>query len=467
MSAVARQPVSTVIEADLCSFQLHMSGVLCSRGTVPSVEVKLVRTSAAKPAEFEGECRTLTSQSPSTLTSCLQSSCTPVHLQPTMILMIDGCGSRPTLKTSHVTFDRRETGKIYTSFPSAREALVSHLVWILLVFAHVVNSGMSLTMELVVTQLQQEIITLNAQVADRTGPVEAIHASNNLATAHVRKGTSSLVDVKGLGRPPAKTKILSSVRRRRGAFFAGVIKKSEMMQEWSAEQVTKITQELINLEFLPTVTNVDRGELNQEFVLQQMDTALMALTSYEANDTVTNSRKNPLEAWRRLQQRYDPTSGGRKRHLLRAIISLGRCSLSELQAGIDRWESYLSRLEKKLKDTLDDEIKLAGLEALVPEELEKHLILNSSRLRTFDDARFKLVTFVDAMFGLRIRDSKPNETRARGHCGPMDVDAINSIASATGKGKGSSNPRDGCFKNGGAHVQSDCNARHTSQRQWR
>ena len=30
------------------------------------------------------------------------------------------------------------------------------------------------------------------------------------------------------------------------------------------------------------------------------------------------------------------------------------------------WESYVSRCEKKLKDKLDDEIKLAGLEALVP-----------------------------------------------------------------------------------------------------
>ena len=29
---------------------------------------------------------------------------------------------------------------------------------------------------------------------------------------------------------------------------------------------------------------------NLEFVLQQMYTALMALTSYEANDTVANSR---------------------------------------------------------------------------------------------------------------------------------------------------------------------------------
>ena len=118
-----------------------------------------------------------------------------------------------------------------------------------------------------------------------------------------------------------------------------------------------------------------------EFVLQQMHTALMALTSYEPNDIVANSRKNPLESWRRLQKRYDPTTGGRKRNFLRTIISLGRCSLLELQGDIERWESYVSRYEKKLMDKLDDEIKLAGLEALVPEELEKHLILNSNHLR--------------------------------------------------------------------------------------
>ena len=117
-----------------------------------------------------------------------------------------------------------------------------------------------------------------------------------------------------------------------------------------------------------------------------MHTALVALTSYEANDTVANSWKNPLDAWRRLQKRYDPTTGGRKRNLLRTIISPGGCSLLELQAGIDRWESYVSCYEKKMKDKLDDEIKLAGLESLVPEELEKHLILNSDRLRTFEDA---------------------------------------------------------------------------------
>ena len=94
----------------------------------------------------------------------------------------------------------------------------------------------------------------------------------------------------------------------------------------------------------------------------------------------------------------------------------------------------MSRYEKKMKDKLDDEIKLAGLESLVPEELEKHLVLNSDRLRTFEDARLEVVTYVEAKFGLRIRDSKPSDTGSRGHSDPMDVDAVNSLSSGKGKG---------------------------------
>ena len=70
----------------------------------------------------------------------------------------------------------------------------------------------------------------------------------------------------------------------------------------------------------------------------------------------------------------------------------------------------------------------------MPEELEKHLILNSNCLRTFEDARLEVATYVEAKFGLRIRDS----TGSRGHSEPMDVDTV-------GKGTGSSSPRDGCF----------------------
>ena len=217
---------------------------------------------------------------------------------------------------------------------------------------------MSMTMEQVVSQLQQEVFNLRAHVAAESGLADAVRAMNNLATARVRKDTPSLTYVKGPGRPKEFTgreEDFQQWSKKTGAFFAGVIRESEMMLEWAAEQPKEIMTTAIDLAFLPTDANKDRGVQNLEFMLQQMHTALMALTSYEANDTVANSRNNPLEAWRRLQNRYDPTNGGRKRNLLRTIISLGRCSLLERQVVTERWESSVSRYEKKMKDKLDDE----------------------------------------------------------------------------------------------------------------
>ena len=138
-----------------------------------------------------------------------------------------------------------------------------------------------------------------------------------------------LIDVKGLGRPKescGKKEDFQQWSKKTEAFFAGVIKESEMMLEWAAEQPTDITTTAIDLEFLPTDTNEDGGVQNlEEFMLQQMHTALMALRSFEANDIVANSLKNPLEACRRLQKRCDPTTSGRKRNLLRTIFLPGRC----------------------------------------------------------------------------------------------------------------------------------------------
>ena len=97
------------------------------------------------------------------------------------------------------------------------------------------------------------------------------------------------------------------------------------------------------------------------------------------------------------------------------------------------------------------------------EELEKHLILNLNRWRTFKDARLEVVTYVEAKFVLKIRDSKPSDTGSRGHSDPMNVHAVFSLSSDTGKR--SSSPGDGCFKCGGAHFQRDCNARKSTSKQ--
>ena len=141
------------------------------------------------------------------------------------------------------------------------EKLISNLVWILLVFTYGVNSGLSLTIEQVVTQLQQQVITLKAQVADQNGLGDAVRAIENLATAQVRKDIPSLIDVTGLGRPKefaGKDEDLQHWPKKTEGFFAGGSRESEVMLEWSAEQVTELTQEHTELEFTPTATNVER-----------------------------------------------------------------------------------------------------------------------------------------------------------------------------------------------------------------
>ena len=72
-----------------------------------------------------------------------------------------------------------------------------------------------MTMEPIVTQLQQELFPQRAQVAAESGLADAVRAINNLATAQVRKDTPSLINVKGLGRPKE---------------FSG---KEEDFQQWS------------------------------------------------------------------------------------------------------------------------------------------------------------------------------------------------------------------------------------------
>ena len=132
-----------------------------------------------------------------------------------------------------------------------------------------------MTMEQVGTQLQQELFTLSAQVAAESGLAHAVRAINNLATAEVPKDTPSLIYVKGLGRPKEFTgreEDFLQWSKKTEAFFAGVIKESEMMLEWAAEQATEITTTAVYLEFLPTDTNEDRGVQNLECVLQHVHT---------------------------------------------------------------------------------------------------------------------------------------------------------------------------------------------------
>ena len=57
-----------------------------------------------------------------------------------------------------------------------------------------------------------------------------------------------------------------------------MIQESELVLEWLVGQAAEITTEINDLEFLPILMNQERGLQNLKFVLQQVHTALMALT---------------------------------------------------------------------------------------------------------------------------------------------------------------------------------------------
>ena len=99
------------------------------------------------------------------------------------------------------------------------------------------EEAMSMTMEQVVTQPQQELFTLRAQVTAQSGLSQAVRAINNLGCSKEFNG---------------REEDFQQWSKKTEAFFAGVIMKSEMMLEWAAEQPTEITTTAIELEFFPT-----------------------------------------------------------------------------------------------------------------------------------------------------------------------------------------------------------------------
>ena len=88
---------------------------------------------------------------------------------------------------------------------------------------------MTTTMEQIVIQLRQELFILKSQVAARAQIAAAVQMVNNLTTAQVRKGSHSE----------------------------------------AAEETEGILTEFIDREFLPILTNQERGVQNLEFILQQ------------------------------------------------------------------------------------------------------------------------------------------------------------------------------------------------------
>ena len=73
--------------------------------------------------------------------------------------------------------------------------------------------------------------------------------------------------------------------------------------------------------------------------------------------------------------------------------------------------------------------------AMVPEDIERHLLMNDARLSTYELARAEVVNFLESQHGLKLRDVRiQRETRAA-NSDAMDVDSFQHKGKSKGKGK--------------------------------
>ena len=245
--------------------------------------------------------------------------------------------------------------------------------------------------------LAQEVARLaadNQQLRQATeGGIGAIPALVQAVTKLVTKPDHAprLVDNKGIGKPTSfdgpehkfrewSTKVEAFVVSIFGEDFRRVL-------EWAVERQDPIDRSAWTDAF-GTESPDDPAIVGLDEMVAQLHTALQQLTSGEPFDLTQNVEKgNGLECWRKLARRYDPSTGGRKRNLLKQVLSPGRCKMEELAGALERWEEAVTRYSRRKDDlgnreSLSDSVKMAALESLLPVELEEHIMLNQSRNST-------------------------------------------------------------------------------------
>ena len=189
--------------------------------------------------------------------------------------------------------------------------------------------------------------------ADSAGLVEIASAVRHavqtaMANANLRTNErQSLVDVKGVGKPPmfkgASARFTERLRKTTGFLIAAWGSAFRPVIEWLEDQDNVITNDALEQQF-----GLLSGETVDDVLekSEQVHVALSALTASESIDVVLGAAPSFLEEQRRLVRRWDPLGGGKCRARLRQILGPDRCKLQNLLAGLEQWEELVRRYER-------------------------------------------------------------------------------------------------------------------------
>ena len=266
----------------------------------------------------------------------------------------------------------------------------------------------------------------------------------------------TLVDNRGLAKPSnfdGNSDFLQW-KIRLEAFVESVHGDFGQAMAWAEDETDPISNASMNAEFGET-TPAQETIPDLESKDAQLYAVLQTLCEKEAFTLVRSAGKGKgLEAWRRLCKRFDPSTGGRRRALLRSVLSPNRCNkVEELSAAVENWEDQVRQYENRRKadgsrPTLDEDIKISILESICPVEVERHLQLNQARFADYLEVRKELSTYLETRIGLKLKSGGGHSSSDYNGPQPMDIGAL------AGGDKKKSATCHNCSKLG--HFKSEC-----------
>ena len=252
-------------------------------------------------------------------------------------------------------------------------------------------------MEDAVRALQQQVnalmsqnTTLEAQLLGQQNIAQglaelpgAITTVLNRAQAPTRR---MLVDHKGFGKPPVfsgREEDFYARAKKAENYVSGVFPNLRGAFTFAVESQDAVSSTSVAL----GVPELEAG-LSTE-IDGQLFIVLSGLTNGESFDVVMSTGgDHGFERWRKLHRRWNPYTAGRARSLLREILSPSRVKLPELMSAMERLEELVRRHCDRRDaqgnvHSLAEDIRMSSFEALMPDDLEKHVQLNRARLYSY------------------------------------------------------------------------------------
>ena len=281
------------------------------------------------------------------------------------------------------------------------------------------------------------IQTLNE---DRQQLISSMKAS---AKEHIQ-----LVDTRGLGKPEkfkGKEEDFLPWKTRFTNFVASIFPDMRRALEHAEDCPEALDGETLKTLFEDPDDSDYIADLSVK--QDQVYSALQQLCEQEAYDIVHNCEQgHGLEAWRKLNKRFDPTTATRKQALLKHILNQPRSSWDDLSAQIEKWMDLIKTYERRKAPNgnrckVQEEVKLSVLHDMVPKDLEKHMLLNAKDFATFEQAMAAVSDYLEVKIGIRLTKKASTQENPKGK-DDMDIGAFGKHGKGgkgswnLGKGKG-------------------------------